>query len=201
MHFRNVRSLVAALFISGWVSSCGPPKSFVWVQDLPETARKGADAPYRVDYGDVLDIKVFNDERFSMKTKVRTDGRISFPMIGDVAVRGRTPSEVASALAEGLKRYLSSPVITVSVDEPRPIAISVVGEASSPGVYPVPPGAGVLEAIALAGGLTEFAHYDEIYVVRKSPPQRIRFSYHALINNDAAATSFVLQHGDVISIE
>jgi polysaccharide export outer membrane protein len=197
----NVRSLVAALFILGSASSCGPPNTFVWVQDLPEPARAAPEDLYRVDSGDLLDIKVFNDERFSTKTRVRADGRITFSMIGDVEVRGRTPAEVAKLLGQGLQRFLNAPVITVGVEEPRPISISVVGEAATPGVYNIQGRAGVLEAIALAGGLTEFADYDEIYVVRKSPPQRVRFSYYGLTNNDTAAASFVLRNGDVVSLE
>jgi polysaccharide export outer membrane protein len=197
----NVRSLVAALFISGSASSCGPPNTYVWVQDLPEQARAAPEDLYRVDAGDLLDIKVYNEERFSTKTRVRADGRITFSMIGDVEVRGRTPGEVAKLLGQGLQRVLNAPIITVAVEEARPISISVVGEAASPGIYNIQARSGVLQAIAQAGGLTEFADYDQIYVVRKSPPQRIRFSYYGLTNNDTAAASFVLQNGDVISVE
>ena len=197
----NVRSLVAALFITGSASSCGPPNTYVWVQDLPEQARTTPDDLYRVDAGDLLDIKVYNEERFSTKTRVRADGRVTFSMIGDVDVRGRTPTEVANLLAQGLKRVLNAPIITVAVEEARPISISVVGEAASPGVYNIQARSGVLQAIAQAGGLTEFADYDQIYVVRKAPPQRIRFNYYGLTNNDTAAASFVLQNGDVISLE
>ncbi len=197
----NVRSLVAALFIAGSASSCGPPNTYVWVQDLPEQARAAPEDLYRVDAGDLLDIKVYNEERFSTKTRVRADGRITFSMIGDVEVRGRTPGEVAKLLGQGLQRFLNAPIITVAVEEARPISISVVGEAASPGLYNIQARSGVLQAIAQAGGLTEFADYDQIYVVRKSPPQRIRFSYYGLTNNDTAAASFVLQNGDVISVE
>lgn len=197
----NVRTLVAALFITGSASSCGPPNTYVWVQDLPEQARATPDDLYRVDSGDLLDIKVYNEERFSTKTRVRADGRITFSMIGDVEVRGRTPTEVANLLSQGLKRVLNAPIITVAVEEARPISISVVGEAASPGLYNIQARSGVLQAIAQAGGLTEFADYDQIYVVRKSPPQRIRFNYYGLTNNDTAAASFVLQNGDVISLE
>jgi polysaccharide export outer membrane protein len=197
----NVRSLVAALFISGSASSCGPPNTYVWVQDLPEQSRAAPEDLYRVDAGDLLDIKVYNEERFSTKTRVRADGRITFSMIGDVEVRGRTPAEVAKLLAQGLQRFLNAAIITVAVEEARPISISVVGEAASPGVYNIQARSGVLQAIAQAGGLTEFADYDQIYVVRQSPPQRIRFSYYGLTNNDTAAASFVLRNGDVISVE
>ena len=197
----NVRSHVAALFITGTASSCGPPNTYVWVQDLPEQARATPDDLYHVDSGDLLDIKVYNEERFSTKTRVRADGRITFSMIGDVDVRGRTPTEVASLLAQGLKRLLNAPIITVAVEEARPISISVIGEAASPGLYNIQARSGVLQAIAQAGGLTEFADYDQIYVVRKAPPQRIRFNYYGLTNNDTAAASFVLQNGDVISLE
>ena len=91
--------------------------------------------------------------------------------------------------------------MTVSLEDTRTPMVTVLGELVRPGVYPLEPGSGVLEAVANAGGLTEFADRESIYVVRKTPHLRVRFTYEALLWNDSRATSFRLAPGDVVTVE
>ena len=89
----------------------------------------------------------------------------------------------------------------MTVEESQPTSVSVLGEVAHPGIYTVDPASGVLQALAAAGGFTDFASRDSIYVVRRAPTQRIRFSYSMLLDGDKRAESFRLHKGDVVVVE
>jgi polysaccharide export outer membrane protein len=90
----------------------------------------------------------------------------------------------------------------VTVEVSSPVSISVLGEVTKPGVTALPPNAGVADALAAAGGLTQFAHKNRIYVVRTRPqPTRIHFTYDALTKSVGRASQFRLQPGDVLIVE
>lgn len=161
---------------------------------------------YALAAGDVISVRVQNHEDISAnRVRVRTDGMVSLPMLNDVDVLGNTPAQVAEQLKEKLKPFVQNPVVTVTLEEMRPFTISVMGEVVKPGVYPLEPGAGVLHALASAGGLNPYAHDDGIYVLRKksatAPPERIRFDYAALSRAEGKAAGFRLRGSDVIVVE
>jgi len=133
---------------------------------------------------------------------VRQDGKVSLPLLGDVQAAGLTPGELAMQLQEALKRYINYPNVTVAVAETRPLVVPVVGEVAKPGQYMLEKGAGVLEALAAAGGFTDFAHRDRIFVLRREPKLvRIRFTFEALSRGQGQATALQLQAGDVVVVE
>jgi polysaccharide export outer membrane protein len=177
----------------------------VWVQDLPssapDTAPRGDE--YVINTGDVVNIRVFEQDAISSRLKVRADGKVALPFLGDTELRGKHPSDVARELEVKLKEYIVAPKVTVNVDEFQPITVSVLGEVTHPGTYPVDPGSpGVMQALAGAGGLTEYADHDKIFVLRRGPtPKRIRFSLDALTGNETRAVTFALQSGDVVVVE
>jgi len=138
----------------------------------------------------------------SSKTRVRNDGKISLPFLNDVQAAGFTPVALAQEIQSRLKTYLSAPNVTVSLDDPRPNTIPVTGEVTKSGVFSLDPGAGVLAALASAGGLSPFAHSDRIFVIRQQPaPARIRFSLAELEQGDRKAILFQLRQGDVVVVE
>jgi len=163
-----------------------------------------ADPEYRIAPGDVLSVRVWNQDSMSQAhARVRDDGRISLPFLHDVAVSGQTPAALSRRLESDLQSYVVSPVVTVTVDEARPLRVSVIGEVTHPGVHEVERGAGVLVALAAAGGLTPYAHRDKVYVLRPatSGPIRIRFTFAALTRAERPAASFVLRPGDSVVVE
>jgi polysaccharide export outer membrane protein len=90
----------------------------------------------------------------------------------------------------------------VNVEEARPVQISVMGEVRTTGAQSLEPHFGLLQVIAQAGGLSDFANESRIFVLRKVPEfRRIRFTYEALINNEGGAATFPLRTGDVIVVE
>lgn len=179
---------------------------YVRVEDLPRTLH--APPEYRIAPGDVLGVRVWNQPTMSIeRTRVREDGKVTVPFLQDVEVAGKTPAELSERLQVQLKTYVVNPVVTITVEEQRPLRISVTGEVAKPGVYELDRGAGVLSALAAAGGFTEFAHRDRIFVLRYglSPsdpsPTRIRFRYEALTGGERLAAGFRLQSGDVVVVE
>jgi polysaccharide export outer membrane protein len=192
--------LVVALVVAG----CRTAGEYVPVEKLPAAQPQ---AEYRIGPGDVLGIRVWNQESMSTaRARVREDGKISVPFLQDVNVSGMTPAELANQLQAKLKAYIVNPVVTVTQEEIRPLRVSVVGEVVRPGQYELDRGAGVLAALAAAGGITEYGHRNEIFVLRPAaasgkPPTRIRFGYPSLVRAEWPAAGFQLRSGDVVVVE
>src|SRR5689334_12181949 len=131
-------------------------------------AADGADAlsTYRLNSGDVISIRVFGEDDFTREKIRLTDaGTVSFPILGEIPVLGRTVGEIASLITSRLKgRYLVNPRVSVSLDEYRSFFIN--GMVERPGAYPFQPGLNVRKAVSIAGGLKERASVNKIFVVR-----------------------------------
>lgn len=133
------------------------------------TARvDNSDQPYRIGREDVLDVAVWRDADLSRTLPVRPDGFISLPMVGEVRAEGRTPTELAEEIREALKPYVQEPRVTVIVREVNSSRVFITGEVTNPGAYPLRGRVSILQAIALAGGFTDFADRDAIVVLRRS---------------------------------
>lgn len=180
-------------------SGCGPTGAYVWVTQLPpEPAAAASD--YVIVAGDVISVRVYMQDAITTKARVRSDGKISVPFVGDVVVQGKTPAVVAREIETALRNFINAPSVNVTVEEFQPITVSVVGEVAKPSTLSLDREAGVLQAIADAGGLTENANRDGIFVLRESPtPQRIRFTYDLLTENPSLR--FHLRTGDVVVVE
>lgn len=178
---------------------CGGTGPYVWVDSLPSSASGGGDV--LIADGDTLNIRVFNQEPLSTKERVRNDGRISIPVIGEVVARGKRPAQLAAEIQDRLKDIVKVPSVIVTFEQGAELKISVVGEVRNSGVFPIEPGSNVLQALAAAGGLTDYADGDKVFVVRKSLPQRVRFRYTDLRSADPKSVAFQLAAGDVVVVE
>jgi len=179
-----------------------PAGTFVWVNDVPSAALQ--DTPYVIGAGDLISVQVWNQERMSGRSRVRADGRVSLPLIGDVMVAGQTVERTARVVESKLEetKLVVAPRVTVTLEEPRQISVSVLGTVLRQGMYNLEPGAGMPEALAAAGGLTEFARKDRIFVVRRLPqPVRIRFRFDDITQASGRAAMFRILNGDVIVVE
>lgn len=183
----------------GCAANAGP---FVWVDDYASAPRP-SDQDYIIAPGDVIGVRVYNQESMSGRVRVRADGRISLPFVNDVKAAGLTPVALSEQLQKQLKSYIVNPVITVSLEEARPFEVFAVGEVAHPGRFTLEPSATVLQAIAAAGGLTPYANRDRIFVVRwdGKTPLRIRFKYDDLSRLAGKAATFRLQTGDTVVVE
>lgn len=187
----------------GSALACSGPGQYVWVNELPaEYVSRSNEQSYVIRDGDTLNIRVFNQEALSTKAKVRSDGRIAMPALGDIDVRGKYPAALKAELEARLKDYVNAPSVTVTVEEFQPIVVSVLGEVTKAGSYPLDPRATLAQVLATAGGLTEFASRDNIYVVRAGPPAiRVRFTYEDVSRGSPASAGFVLHDGDLVVVE
>lgn len=131
--------------------------------------------PYRVNPGDELQIFVWGDERLQRTVLVLPDGTFAFPLVGQIAAAGRLPSEIERLITAGLQPQYKGPVpqVTVSVSKATGYQFSVVGKVRSPGTFTPGRYVNALEALAMAGGPTEFAQTASIRLVRKSGGQLV----------------------------
>jgi polysaccharide export outer membrane protein len=179
---------------------CASSSPFVWVDDLPPAAL--APEAYRVQPQDTISVQVWNQQKLSGDVRVRPDGQVTLPLLGDVAVGNLTPTGAAQQIEHRLEGLVVDPKVTVSVKEGQPASFSVVGEIKASGSYPLHPGMGLLQALATAGGLTEFSNPNKIYVIRKDTGlRRIRFTYGKLAHAEGRGVLFQLRDGDIVVVE
>ncbi|AKF84442.1 polysaccharide export outer membrane protein [Myxococcus fulvus] len=184
-------------------SGCTGLGKYTWVDEYQEKPPP-LDASYRIAAGDLLNIRVWNQESLTTQARVRDDGRISLLFLDDVEAAGHSPAMLSQQIQTRLKDYINHPVVTVALEMPRPIKVTMVGEVNRIGPLEIDVGASLLQALAGAGGFTEYAHKDRIFVMRQDDgqaPVRIRFRYQDLIHAEGRAPSFRLRPGDVVVVE
>ncbi len=185
-------------------SGCKTTGEYVWVDSLPPPPPT-VEREYVIQAGDTLSVRVWGQDNLSTRTRVRPDGKISLPYVAEVPAAGSTPAALSKKIQASMKDLLVNPVVTVSLEEPRPLQVSVLGEVARPGAFVLDQNPGVLQALAMAGGMTPFASKDAIMVIRQRPeggaPLRIRFTYDALTQSKGRAATFRLQAGDVVVVE
>jgi len=159
-----------------------------------------SDQPYRIGREDVLDVAVWRDGDLSRTLPVRPDGYISMPMTGDVLAAGKTPTELAEEIKERLKPYVQEPRVTVIIREVNSSRVFVTGEVTNPGAYPLRGRVSLVQAIALAGGFTDFANSDRIVVIRTDDKGgQIPVRYSDLISPEGSQ-DVILRPGDTIVV-
>jgi polysaccharide export outer membrane protein len=201
MQRRDHAALCSLLLVAASGIGCASAGEYEWFEQLPPGTTRVA-SEYIIGDGDVISIRVLGREEMTLKQRVRSDGRIALFLIGDVEVRGKRPSSLKSELEARLKDFIVSPSVVVNVDEAQPLTVVVLGEVTHPGAFQVDQDPSLARALALAGGLTEYASRAKIYVVRSQPtPIRIRFTYDAVRRNVAGAGDFQLHRGDLVEVE
>jgi polysaccharide export outer membrane protein len=167
-----------------------------------------ASADYHLGLGDKLRIEVYRDAQLSQSVQIRPDGKITLPLIGDLEANGRTPIELRDTIARQLKDYMTNPVVTVIVVETKAPVAYVMGEVNHPGAVPMQDEPlTVLQALALAGGLKDFADAKNIHILRRSAigkeksgkkiDQTISFNYKDAIRGSAPV---YLYPGDTVVV-
>src|SRR5882762_8808571 len=134
----------------------------------PATPAPAFAEEYRLGAGDKLRIEVYKDAQLSQSVQIRPDGKITLPLVGDVEATNRTPIELRDAIATSLKEYMTNPVVTVIVVEATAATAYVMGEVYHPGSVNLQAPLTVLQALALAGGLKDFADAKNIKILRKT---------------------------------
>lgn len=201
--------MLAAALSSG--GCAGVKSTFVWVDNLSEPYFTSRFTPANTIYaGDMVSVRVYNQESASGQARVGTDGKISIPLVGEVQAAGLSPGILARNIESKLKDFIVAPSVIVEILEVQPISISILGEVNRPGRVELPRHATLLDALAAASNLSDFATHDRIFVLRKNPVAsksaedailRIRFSYEKLTRAVGTGPLFGLQSGDVVVVE
>ena len=157
---------------------------------------------YKIGANDVLNIFVWNEAELTQDIIVMPDGRIIFPMIGEVMAKGKSVIDVKDIITEKLKTYVSNPVVTVMVRQSNSRQIYIIGKVNSPGVYPLTPDMTVLQALTTAGGFNEWAETDDVMIVRRKDNKETRkkFNYQDYIKGKTPAQNILLEPGDTIVV-
>lgn len=158
---------------------------------------------YRIGSGDVLEIVTWKEPDFTREAVlVRTDGFISFPLLNDVRAAGLTPTQLKRDLEKGLKNYVSTPEVTVTVVTAGSQRFYILGEVVNTGEYPLVKHLTVLQAFALAGGFTEWASKDEIILMRKenSKDVTIVVDYKDIVDGENLDQNVKIKADDTIIV-
>lgn len=155
--------------------------------------------PELVRVGDRISVLVFGEELLSVRNaRVGSRGTVALPLLGEVVVAGKPPSVIARELEKALVAYVTTPHVLVTIDQ-SPVVITVIGETRSNGRLEMEWPVRIVEALAQAGGLNEFADRSAVYVLRDG--ERIRFEYQDIIRGEKYAREFLMKTGDVLVVE
>lgn len=160
------------------------------------------DSEYTVKPGDLLNIAVWKEPDLQGPVLVRPDGAFSFPLAGQIDARGKTVMQLQQTVSDRLKKFISDPVVTVSVQEVRGNKVYVIGQVTRPGEFIVNPRVDVMQALSMAGGATPFAALDDITILRRegAVQRALPFRYKEVARGRNLEQNIILQAGDVVVV-
>ena len=170
-------------------------------EEVPAEAGEST-GDYQVWAGDLLEVVIWKNADLSGEFRVRPDGKFSMPLIGDVIAEGKTTDAINQQIQSKLEFFIDSPFVSTIVRETASNLVYVLGEVTTPGAYPIQGSLSVLQALALAGGLTEFASRDKMVLVRGSGDKQQNFtlSYRNILADPGGEFNMVLQRGDTLVV-
>ena len=169
----------------------------------PASAQEAPDEPYYVQAGDILEVSVWKEEDLQKEVLVRPDGRISFPLIGDIDVAGRTIDQLRLEITDRLVKFIPDLTVTVTIQSINGNRIYVIGKVNSPGSFVVNPRVDVMQALSLAGGTTAFAALDDIIILRRESDgsqRAISFKYKDVARGRSLDQNVILHSGDIVVV-
>jgi len=211
---RRISMFAVCILISGWLAAqTDTTKNTGSTTPAPQATSADAgsgtaavrphDNTYIIGDDDVLSINVWKEAEVSRTVPVRSDGKISLPLAGEVQASGQTPLQLEKLLAAKLQSFISEPEVTVIVTEIKSQKFNILGMVNKAGTFPLTSSLTVLDAVALAGGFRDFAKQKSIYVLRKNPDgeeSRLPFNYKEVIKGKNMAQNIRLQPGDTIVV-
>jgi polysaccharide export outer membrane protein len=165
-----------------------------------------ATPPYVLGPEDVVEVAVWSNADLSRTVPVRPDGRISLPLLHDVQASGLTPTQLREAITASLARFVSDPIVSVIVREVHSVKVTVIGEVKTPGRYEVRSRTTVLDVLAMAGGLSQYAARGRITVLRREGEtvRTLPFDFDKVTARTGPAgagqSNFCIQPGDIIVV-
>ena len=170
-------------------------------QEQTSSSASGA-ADYRIGFGDILYISVWKDESLTRSVPVRPDGKISFPLIGELTAGGKSVNQLKEEIEKKISRYVPQPTVSVGVQAINSLLVYVIGRVNNPGRFVLNTNINVLQALAMAGGCNSFANTNDIKVFRETPAGKkiLEFRYEDVTRGKRLEQNVTLQRGDVIVV-
>jgi len=200
----------ACVLLASMLSAQSSPGSSSVVSTSKADSRAGTAPPptahddtFIIGKNDVLAVNVWKEPDISRSIPVRSDGKISLPLVGEIQASGETPLKLEKEIATRLKSYIEEPEVTVIVEQINSEKFNILGMVNKPGTYPLVGPATVLDAIALAGGFKDFAKQKSIYILRQNADgsqTRLPFNYKEVIKGRNTAQNVVLQPRDTVIV-
>lgn len=178
------------------------PAPEVAVRSIPPAAKNTPDN-FVIGSDDVLSINVWKEPEITRSIPVRSDGKISLPLVGEIQASGQTPQQLEEVISDKLRSYISDPQVTVIVQQINSQKFNILGQVQKPGSYPLIQSTTVLDAIAAAGGLRDFAKKKSIYILRASAnggSSKIDFNYKAVIDGKHPEQNIKIEPRDTIVV-
>ena len=204
---RSILGLVVTLLISsvlyGQTAQTTSPATPSAQATPDNSAAKAHDDTYIIGKDDVLSINVWKEAEISRSVPVRSDGKISLPLVGEVQAAGNTPLKLEQDITAKLKNYIAEPEVTVIVQQVNSQKFNILGMVNKPGLYPITNSPTVLDAIAMAGGFRDFAKQRSIYVLRENSNgtrTRIPFDYKEVVKGKNPEQNIKLQPRDTVVV-
>lgn len=157
---------------------------------------------YVIGPADVLSIVFWRDKDMTADVTVRPDGKITLPLLNEVAAGGYTPEQLRTRIAEAASAFVEEPNLTIVVKEVRSRNVFITGNVAKPATYPLTGEMTVLQLIAVSGGLLEYADAKNIVVIRSENgrPQYLKFNYKDVVRQKSVAQNVVLKPGDTVVV-
>jgi polysaccharide export outer membrane protein len=199
-----VASLCVAVSSGAWSQSSAAQPSAGSPATSPQAVDKAhSDDSYTIGANDVLAINVWKEPDITRSVPVRSDGKISLPLAGELQASGQTPRQLEEEITKRLKSYISDPEVTVIVSESKSQKINILGMVARPGTYLLSGSTTVLDAIAMTGGFKDFAKQKSIYILRSNADgtqKRFSFNYKDVIKGKSLDQNIRLLAGDTVVI-
>jgi polysaccharide export outer membrane protein len=157
---------------------------------------------YLMGPGDVIDVGLWKDETLSKSLTVLPDGKISFPLIGEIRAAGRTIPQLKKEIEQKIARFAPDPIVSIEVRQVNSMLIYVIGRVNAPGRFSLNTNVNVLQALTMAGGVNPFAKRDKIKIFRQEGGQTkiYPFKYDEVVEGTELEKNIILQRGDIIVV-
>ena len=169
---------------------------------LPSEVNSGVDTDYLVQPGDILVISVWKEKDLQNEVVVRPDGGFSFPLIGEIKAQNQTIEQLREDITKRISKYIPDADVLVAAKQLQGNKVYVIGKVNRPGEFPMNRKLDVVQALAIAGGMTQFANVDDIIVIRrnKNVQQVFKFDYSEVEKGENLQQNVMLTSGDVVVV-
>ena len=202
MNFIRLKQLVWLVLGLALMAGLGCTPHMNTTVEAQAAAAQVVEEKYQLGPEDVIEISVWKEPDLTKQIAVRPDGKISYPLIGEVQVAGKTVKQVREDISKRLEKFVTDAQVTVILLKTQNYKIYVVGKVNKPGEFVMGRPANVMQALAMAGGLTPFASPSKIIVIRRSGgnEQTFPFDYKSVAKGEFLDQNITLLPGDVVVV-